>query len=356
MKREKSICEFTNSQGTYQLSKTDHTYIIRNDKETICLSELADVFLHLGKGVLFEDQHLKNIYEVYGSYYNKATPKEKNDLRRKKNEVAKEVRKKELIQQDPELKSLNKLDSWGFLPLIEQSHKLANVSALIEMKADVNLRDRFDNTLFKRLVDNITSGESLHDDEHYEKIKVLLDAKAEVDVNLKIKGMTLLMEAANQSHLGLVNTLLERKADINTADTYKNSPLLVICDRHDSSVNKIPIIQALLLAGADYNLVNVHEHRPFSFLKTREEKVIIKDFLKEKFFDPVLSLFFPVTLIPGILAYLQEFAELETAVEPGESSKDSPELSPLRSQSLVVGAQRKLELESSAFSTPAKIS
>ena len=215
------------------------------------------------------------------------------------------------------------------------------VSILLEMKADVDQENKSGLTAFGMLIDYKEKRYSEADSKPYfDTLKILLDYKAKADINLIVKGSTLLMDAVKRCYFGLVDSLLKRGADVNWTTSDKVSALHAICAATHSFSDKLPIIQALLLAGADCSLVNIEGKKALDLL-TEENQGVIKGFLAQELI-PILTLFFPVTLIHIILKY---YPELDVVtVKSCQSSAVTPMPSAYRSQSFMgAAAQREIK-------------
>jgi len=124
---------------------------------------------------------------------------------------------------------------------LDRKHDMALVQSHIEVMklliahgADVNIRDHDGKTA---LMNVVGWGDA-------DIVETLLDRGA--DVNARWNGWTALMEAAGQGDPSVVKTLLDRGADVNARE--RNVPTALICAAQRGDPN---IVKLLLSRGAD---------------------------------------------------------------------------------------------------------
>ena len=155
---------------------------------------------------------------------------------------------------------VNAKNSEGYTALILASsngHKEI-VEMLLEKGADVNAKDKYNATA---LIKASSNG-------HTEIVAKLLDAGA--DVNAKNDyGYTALIQASRNKHTEIVAMLLDNRADVNATDDDGDTALMKVinCNEEDDrpwyqvEYDIIEIVEMLLTAGADVNVVNNNNNK-----------------------------------------------------------------------------------------------
>lgn len=98
------------------------------------------------------------------------------------------------------------------------------------------------------------------------------------DINsLAPDGKSFLMHALSNNNFDHLKFLIERKADINKISQDGFTPLRFVCDMHEDTKTKIPLIQFLLKQGADPNIPDGKGETTLNYLCKKlpiEEKII----------------------------------------------------------------------------------
>lgn len=114
----------------------------------------------------------------------------------------------------------------------------------------------------------------------------LLEANAAVDVQ-DSEGNTPLMEAASQKSLGLARLLIQRKAEVNTANSYGSTPLHCAVGGSQyiySFDQKRAMIDLLVEAGADIHATDSSESSILDIASKIGDRSTHR-YLKDKFFS-----------------------------------------------------------------------
>jgi ankyrin repeat protein len=137
-----------------------------------------------------------------------------------------------------------------------QEGNIEIVKILLKNGADVNIQNRY--STFYPLFDAITSD---NEDNYYPIIKLLIDAKADIN-SIDSFGNTILYYAIEKENIELIKLLISLGCDINRGSRYDKDSAL-----HYAYFQKNEQIANLLIeAGADIKHLNLYNRRPISYL------------------------------------------------------------------------------------------
>lgn len=146
------------------------------------------------------------------------------------------------------------------------------IDALIKSGADVNARDRFDNTVLMWAAAK---------NPNPEVIKMLIDAGA--DVNAKVErvyvsftGYDALVFAVRHNNVDVIKTLIDAGADVNARLNFSDYTVLMSA----VSVNNPEIIKLLLSVGADPNAKNNKGRTAYDLTNNKEIRKILRNAMK----------------------------------------------------------------------------
>ena len=146
------------------------------------------------------------------------------------------------------------------------------IETLIKSGANVNVRDRFNNTVLMWAAAK---------NPNPEVIKLLIKAGADVNATVEalymsFTGWDVLSFAARHNNIDVVKTLIDAGADVNSMSIYSGDTVLM----RAINSNNPEIIKLLLSAGADPNIKNNKGHTAYDLTLNSEIKKILRNAMK----------------------------------------------------------------------------
>ncbi|MDH5655085.1 MAG: ankyrin repeat domain-containing protein [Spirochaetia bacterium] len=120
-------------------------------------------------------------------------------------------------------------------------------------------------------------------------LKLLADAKADLEAPSSIDGDTLLIAYCDNEHVQIVKALIEFGADINGVNATRETPLHKACGMSVDEDNSAVMVKALLDAGADYTRLSWVYNSPWDEAKDdmNDQEASVENF--EAVFEKTLS-------------------------------------------------------------------